>query len=434
MKIKCVVWLLCLIPVLTFAQQDLSGKWLVTTDIYVYPLAQKLTLKSESAKLTGKLDGDDLEGTVSGNTVHFLAKDKDGNTSEYTGTLSGDSFSGNAVMNQVGDHPERTTGAFTARRIPDKAPRPPLKHEFVPTTFYRQFSAGTKPVLTIWPGDTVHTTTVDAGGADEKGVTRVLGGNPLTGPFYVETAVPGDTLVVHLNRVRLNRDYAISDDALVGRATGPQMAVKMKDGGKNLRWLLDRQRMVATPEKPGEHMKNYTVPIKPMLGCIGTAPGFASAPIGSGDSGRFGGNMDFNEIVEGTTVYLPVSQPGALLYLGDGHALQGDGELNGNALETSMDVEFTVDVIHDKSIITPRVESPTHVMAVGLGGSLEDALRLATASITQWLEQDYKLTPSEVAQVLGTLVEYTISEVADRNAGVAAKLRKDRLSALTVAR
>ena len=431
MMMRRLGWLLCLVPALALGQQDLSGKWVVTTDIYGNPLAQKLTLKSEGGKLTGKFAGDDLEGTVQGKAIHFIAKDKDGNTSDYTGTISGDTFSGNAVINEAGDHPERTTGAFTARKIPDKAPAAPQRHEFVPTTFYRQFSASTKPVLTIWPGDTVHTTTVDAGGADEKGVTRVLGGNPQTGPFYVETAMPGDTLVVHLNRVRLNRDWAMSDDAIVGRALGPQMAVKMKDGGKNLRWLLDRQKMVATPEKPGEHMKNYSVPVKPMLGCVGVAPGFGSAPIITGDSGRFGGNMDFNEIVEGTTVYLPVSQPGALLYVGDGHALQGDGELNGNALETSMDVEFTVDVIHDKNIITPRVESPTHVMAVGLAGSVDDALRLATASITQWLEQDYKLTPSEVAQVLGTSAEYVISEVADRNAGVAAKIRKERLAGLT---
>jgi acetamidase/formamidase len=165
-----------------------------------------------------------------------------------------------------------------------------------------------------------------------------------------------------------------------------------------------------------------------MLGCVAVAPGFGSAPPAAGDSGRFGGNMDFNEIVEGATVYLPVGQPGALLYVGDGHAAQGDGELNGNALETSMDVEFTVDVIPSKVLMTPRVESPTHIMTVGLAGTLEEALRTATASLGQWLEQDYHLTPSELAMVLGSSVQYTISEVADRNAGVAAKLRKDRLT------
>jgi acetamidase/formamidase len=93
-----------------------------------------------------------------------------------------------------------------------------------------------------------------------------------------------------------------------------------------------------------------------------------------------------------------------------------------------MDVEFTVDVVSSKSLMTPRVESPTHIMTVGLGGTLEEALRAATAGLGQWLAQDYQLTPSEIAMVLGSSVEYTISEVADRNAGVAPKIMRDRLN------
>jgi amidase len=114
-----------------------------------------------------------------------------------------------------------------------------------------------------------------------------------------------------------------------------------------------------------------------MLGCIATAPGPAQAPPGTGDSGSYGGNMDFNEITDGATIYLPVSNPGALLYLGDAHAAQGDGELNGNALETSMDVEFSVDVIPNKRPPAPRIETSTSIMAMGLG-SLDDAFRGAT--------------------------------------------------------
>jgi acetamidase/formamidase len=326
-------------------------------------------------------------------------------------------------------HPE--THKFTAELVPPRRAGAPQHYEFVPTTFYRQFSAANKPVLTIAPGDSVHTTTVDAGGKDEKGVTRVLGGNPETGPFYVETAAPGDTLVVHLARVRLNRDWAGSDDFLVGRAVDSDLAVKMKDLGKSVRWRLDAEHGVATPEKPAEHLTRYSVPLRPMLGCVAVAPGPAQAPPGTGDSGRWGGNMDFNEIVEGATVYLPVNVPGALLYVGDGHALQGDGELNGNALETSMDVEFTVDVISGKGIPAPRVESATHIMAMGLAGSLDDAFRSATANMAQWLTDGYKLTPSEVAQVLGTSAEYKVSEVADRNAGMVLKINKERLKALT---
>jgi acetamidase/formamidase len=289
-------------------------------------------------------------------------------------------------------------------------------------------------VLTVWPGDTIHTTTVDAGGTDEKGVTRVLGGNPETGPFYIETAAPGDTLVVHLTRVRLNRDWAASDDGIVDRGVDSDLAVRMKDTFKNVRWHLDLERGIATSEKPGDHLAHYTVPLRPMLGCVAVAPGSAQAPPGTGDSGRWGGNMDFNEIVEGATVYLPVSVPGALLYVGDGHAAQGDGELNGNALETSMDVEFTVDVLPHKSIVSPRVESATHIMAMGLAGSLDDAFRAATANMAQWLSDDYKLTPSEIGQVLGTAAEYKVSEVADRNAGIVLKIRKERLAGLAAAK
>ena len=157
---------------------------------------------------------------------------------------------------------------------------------------------------------------------------------------------------------------------------------------------------------------------------MGVAPGFGSAPIRTGDSGRIGGNMDFAEIREGATLYLPVSQPGALLYVGDGHALQGDGELNGNALETSLAVEFAVDVLREKSLSGPRVENDEHLMAMGLGGSLDEAFREATSALASWIEKDYGLTGPEAAILLGATIQYQISEVADRNVGVVAKIRK----------
>jgi acetamidase/formamidase len=168
-----------------------------------------------------------------------------------------------------------------------------------------------------------------------------------------------------------------------------------------------------------------------MLGCIAAAPGSAQAPPGTGDSGGYGGNMDFNQITEGAIVYLRVSNPGALLYFGDGHAAQGDGELNGNALETSMDVDLTVDIIPGKRIGGPRVENTTDIIAIGLAGSLDDAFKAATSDMATWLAEDYKLTPSEIAQVLGTAAEYHVSEVADRNAGIILKINKARLATLT---
>ena len=412
------------------ASGGLSGRWLVNTDIFGTTEYYRMELKQEGEKLTGDFGGDKLEGTLKGNAIYFVAKDSEGGTDEVKGTVQSGTLTGTVVFTHPEDpaHPE--IYKFKAELVPARRAGTPQRHEFVPTTFYRQFSAANKPVLMIAPGDSVHTTTVDAGGTDEKSVARVYGGNPETGPFYVETAVPGDTLVVHFTSVRLNRDWADSDDFLVGRAVDNDLATKMKDLGKSVRWHLDAEHGVARPEKPAEHLKQYTVPLRPMLGCVAVAPSPSQAAPGTGDSGRYGGNMDFNEIVEGATVYLPVSVPGALLYVGDGHALQGDGELNGNALETSMEVVFTVDVIPGKRVPGPRAESATHIVAIGLAGSLDDAFREATANMAQWLTDKYKLTPSEVAQVLGSAAEYKVSEVADRNAGIVLKINKERLKAL----
>jgi acetamidase/formamidase len=427
--LKRACFLLLFAPTLLLGQNIVVGTWLATTDVFGNPLHERLTIDAKGDALSGKLGGDKLEGTLNGGALHFITKQEDGGSNEYNGTVTGDTMAGTVLIIQ-GDTNEHISSTFTAKRLAERRPGPPQRHEFVPTTFYRRFSPEVKPVLTVWPGDTVHTTTVDAGGQDDKGVTRVLGGNPETGPFYIETALPGDVLAVHIVKLKLNRDWAMSDDFIVGRAVDSELAVKLKDAGKDIRWHLDRDKLIARQEKPTQHLKDYVVPLHPMLGCVAVAPGFASAAPGTGDSGRYGGNMDFNGIVEGSTVYLQVRQPGALLYVGDGHAAQGEGELNGNALETSMDVEFTVDVIPQKNIDVPRVESPTHIMAVGLDGSLEGALRGAIAGMSHWLEQDYKLTPSEVAQVLGTSSEITINEVADRNAGVVVRLRKDRLQTI----
>ena len=423
------------LPGLTQSQanssHDLSGRWVMTAEVFGTPLYYRLNLTQQGNKLTGDFGGDKLEGTVDGNNMQFHAADEQGGYEDCKATISNGALSGIVIFVDASDKEHPQTRSFTAKLVPPgKANTSPQRHEFTPSNFYRRFSSETKPVLTIQPGDTIHTTTVDAAGVDEKGVRRVLGGNPETGPFYIEGTFPGDTLVVHIVRLKLNRDYAISDDGIVDRGLTSDLAIKTKDNNNNVRWHLDLQWGVATPEKPGEHMKNYSVPVRPMLGCVATAVPPAAAPPPTGDSGRFGGNMDFNEVVEGNTVYLPVSTPGALLYFGDGHALQGDGELNGNALETSMDVEVAVDVISGKPLRGPRVESTTHIIAMGLDGSLDGAFRNATDNMANWLMDTYKLTASEVAQVIGTAAEYKVSEVADRNAGIVLKISKERLQGL----
>jgi amidase len=422
------------LAITSLAQQQaaITGKWIMTADILGAPTYLAMELKQEGDKLSGTYTGDKFEGTVNGASFHLLATSDSGVTSDVNATIKGGVISGTSIETDPADKGHPLKYSFTATPAPGLKHGTPQRHEFVPTVFYRQFSPFNKPVLTVSPGDTIHTTTVDAGGSDMNSVKRVLGGNPETGPFYIEGAEPGDTLVVHLVHLKLNRDYAISDDGLDDRAMDSNVAVKLKDNGKTIRWHIDTAKGVAYPEGAGEDLVNYTVPLHPMLGCIATAtsPGSQSPP-GTGDSGGYGGNMDFNENAEGATIYLPVSNPGALLYVGDGHALQGDGELNGNALETSMDVEFTVDVLPGKRIGGRRIETSTDLIAMGLAGSLDDAIKEATGNMANWLEQDYKLTPTEIAQFLGVASEYHISEVADRNAGIVLKIAKSKLSTLT---
>jgi acetamidase/formamidase len=141
--------------------------------------------------------------------------------------------------------------------------------------------------------------------------------------------------------------------------------------------------------------------------------------------------MDYNQIREGASVYLPVNQPGALFFLGDGHAAQGDGELTGDALETSMDVEFTVDVVKNYSTGGPRAENGDYLMSMGIAGSVGDAMQQATAQLADWLAHDYKLTANESAVVLGTAMRYDIAEVVDPQYHVVAKVAKSALASLT---
>jgi acetamidase/formamidase len=285
-------------------------------------------------------------------------------------------------------------------------------------------------VLKIYPGDTVHTWSVDAGGVDNKSVRRSMGGNPETGPFYVEGALPGDTLVLRLNRVRLNRDSAVSGASIVGSALNPGYVQSVKEVPNfDSTWKLDPERGVAMLAKPTDKLKNFSVPLRPMLGCVSVAPPRNQA-FATGDLGPYGGNMDYNQIREGTTLYLPVFQAGALLFLGDGHAAQGDGELTGDALETSMEIEFTVDVLQGKSIGGPRAENDEFLMAIGIGGSLQEALQRATTMLARWIESDYKLNAAEVAIVLGTSIRYDVAELVDPHINVVAKISKTVLAQL----
>jgi acetamidase/formamidase len=311
---------------------------------------------------------------------------------------------------------------------------PPRTITFEPKEFHRRFSGAIAPALHIFPGDTVRTKTVDAGGYDWNGTRRSNGGNPETGPFFVEGAMPGDVVAIHLHRVRLNRDYAEAGSSIVPGALTPGLARGLPDVPNfDSEWKLDVARGVATLAHPTPAMTKFEIPLRPMMGCIGVAPAQKQS-IRTGDSGPFGGNMDYNELREGTTVYLTVNEPGALVFIGDGHAAQGDGELTGDALETSMDVEFSVDIVRGITIGGPRAENAEFLMSIGIAGDLQEALRAATADMARWLGAEYKLNSAELASVLGTVVKYDVADLVGTQISIVAKVPRAALAKLSVAK
>ena len=420
---------ICLVAVTARAQNtDLSGIWLVSILHHGQPEYGKLTLKADAEHWAGEMFGRPFSVTLKGSEIEVRCQGKEG---KDCGLLTGRLSEG--VMSASGRlFDEEAT--WRAERAP-ALERTATRHEFVPKVYHNHFSGLLEPALHIKPGDTVHTTTVDAGGVDAKGVHVAAGGNPLTGPFYVDGAWPGDTLVVNLKRVRLNRDTAgIYNNSVVLSALDPYYARDQKRVENfDSTWKLERDSGVAVLTKPTDRLKNFQVKLAPMLGCIGVAPPGAQV-FRSGQLGDFGGNMDYNQLREGATLYLPVFQPGALLFVGDGHAVQGDGELTGNALETSMEVEFAVDITEGFGLDQPHAENDDYLMVSGIGNSLEDALRSATTGISKWLAHTYKLNGAEIAMVLGSSMRYDIAEVVDPRVHVVAKVSKSVLKPIEPAK
>ena len=400
---------------------DLAGEWVLAFDLYGETNHQRMTVETTGDRITVAAWGLKLEGGIRDGKLELKRSGKDGPPVSMSGTVERDGMVGDFSI-------EDLKGKWKATRIPIRPPSAPREHVFEPKEFHRVFSGAIPPVLHIHPGDTVKTWSVDAGGVDAQGVRRSLGGNPQTGPFYIEGSLPGDTLVVKLKRIRLNRDTAFSTGSLAASAITPGY-VRNRKPVENFdsNWVLDREKGVARLAKPTEALKNYTVPLQPILGCVGVAPP-GHMVFRSGYPGSFGGNMDYNRLREGVTLYLPVSQKGALLFMGDGHAAQGDGELTGNALETSMDIEFSVDVIAGKSLAMPRAEDDEYLMAMGIAGSLTEAFQIATTMMARWLEDSYKLNAAEVASVLGTAMRYDIAEVVDPHVNVVARVPKKALA------
>jgi amidase len=303
----------------------------------------------------------------------------------------------------------------------------PKRVNFTPNTYYSFFSADTKPVLTILPGDTIYTSSVDCDGFDKNNIKRSIGAaeNPLTGPFYIQGAEEGDVLQITFTNMKFSRNTALCLPYFHERSMPSSITDLVKKNLTPIVWDLDLKKNTAKLQAHSAHLTNFEVSINPFLGCVGLAAP-KGQEVGTGDSGPFGGNMDFNRVTKNASVYLPVYNKGGLLYLGDGHAAQGDGEINWMALETSLDYAFTVKLVKSttKKIAYPRVEDATYIMTVGMDATLDNSLKIATKGMLAWLQEDYDLTIEEATQVMGTSLEYKITEIVDPKVEIVAMIKK----------
>jgi amidase len=297
--------------------------------------------------------------------------------------------------------------------------------QLIPQTYYRTF-AHTNPVLKrIRPGDVVITKTLDSGGQDYKDEHRSEPSNPLTGPFFIEGAEPGDSVVVTLRRVRLNRNWGYSAYRLGLYSLMPDYVESIysnhykkdlvrKGSDTQVPWDIDINRKTVRLREPASSRVKLQFPARPMLGCIGVAAPGDFAPT-SAPSGSYGGNLDYNEVAEGAKVILPVYHPGALLFLGDGHAIMADGEPTGTGVETSMDVEFSVDIKKNAKLTGPRLETSDYLISVGaqpeFASSLNRALQLATTDMAHWLIDEYGLEPWAAHLLIGSVGKYDVVTV-----------------------
>jgi acetamidase/formamidase len=422
------------------AAADVSGEWVgqLTGPFQNQYTAQynHVELKDTGTKLSGMWGANKLAGTLAGAKVDISLTDASGKSmGTLTGTMDGDSFSGTGSVvpatrmggggMAVAQPPSNVTWKLTRAVTP---PAKPKTYDFDPNVAYGTYSAAEPPNLHIFPGDTVNTRTMDAA-RDSNIIRHGSGGDANIGPFYIEGALPGDTLVVHLLKLRTNKpigrqgsrfnQYAVTQAYSLAAQYDPNF-----DGS----WNQDPDKGIATlPPSPG--LPHLTIPLKPMLGCISVAPP-GEEQWGGTDLGPFGGNMDYNGNAEGTTLYFPVFHPGALLGMGDAHGAMGDGEVVGTGLETSVDITFSVDLIKGYTTPQVRAEDKDYLISFGVSGSVPESIQLATTQLAEWVKHDYKLNDSEVALLFGDVLKYDITELVDPHFNVVAKVPKSVLATL----
>ncbi len=283
-------------------------------------------------------------------------------------------------------------------------------HRFEPTHYHNTLGSH-GPVLRIADGDTVVTTTLDAGGWDARGEKLARPGNPMTGPFSIEGAEPGDTLAVTIDRLTPNRDTGFTRSVVAENVVDPEF-VRDLPRSEIASWVIDREAGTVALAEPPEPLRNLVLPIAPMIGCFGVAPA-GGQEISTATSGEHGGNMDYRGFGPRVTAYFPVFVPGALFHLGDGHAVQGDGEIVGTGVETSFEMQFTVRVQKGRSIRWPRGENAEEIFTVGNARPLDQAVQHATTEMLRWLAEEYGLDATAASHLLGQTVRYDLGNVFD---------------------
>jgi acetamidase/formamidase len=287
-----------------------------------------------------------------------------------------------------------------------------------------------EPVLRVRPGDTVVVETQDAFGgrieSEDTVSTEVLEMpfvNPQSGPIWVEGAQKGDALAVKIRTIEPRGPQPRGTTCLVphfGGLTGTDRTVTLQDP------LPEIVRKSEVTTKGVVWSDKLTLPYEPFIGTIATSPEIEA--VGALTPHSHGGNMDLPDVRPGSTLYLPVRVKGALLYLGDGHAIQGDGELCGVAVEIATKTTLEVDVKKDWSLTWPRLENDDFVMSIGSARPLEDAARIAYGDLVHWMVEDYGFDRWDAYMLLSQVGRARLGNMVDPNYTVGASIAKRYLN------
>jgi len=310
-----------------------------------------------------------------------------------------------------------------------------VHYEVKPNELKYTFASSYPPVARLKSGDILETNTVDCFGNAVKKPGDTLnmapGDNPLSGPFYIEGAEPGDTLAVKILEIKVDGNQGIGALAPgFGAINSTNYTPMLNPPIKEKIWFypIDHTTNTATFQALDSKF-SVKIPLHPFFGCIGVAPAGGEART-SVVPEAFGGNMDSPEASAGNTVYFPVNVSGAMLFLGDGHAAMGDGEIAGTAIEVPLRSRVQVQVIKGQKINWPRFENNDYIMTVGAYRPLDDALRIAFTELVGWIHNDYGLSEMDAYELLSEVGEIHLNEMVDPNYVIVAKINKKYLPAV----